>query len=101
MDLQLNCQRGVISCSRPSPFVPVCVRIIMMLTLFLGSAFAYETVVLDPGHGGADEGTRWHGVSEKTLTLDVAKRVDSILRDHKVSTAMTRRSDKTVSLDDR
>jgi N-acetylmuramoyl-L-alanine amidase len=68
---------------------------------FACSAFAFNLVVLDPGHGGADQGTRWHGLSEKTLTLDVAKRVESILRDEGITTVMTRRSDKTVSLDAR
>lgn len=64
-------------------------------------AFAFNLVVLDPGHGGADRGTHWNGLSEKVLTLDVAKRVESILRDNGITTVMTRRSDKTVSLDDR
>lgn len=64
-------------------------------------AFAFNLVVIDPGHGGADRGTHWNGLSEKTLTLDVAKRVETILRDNGVTTVMTRRSDRTVSLDDR
>lgn len=64
-------------------------------------ALAYNVIVIDPGHGGADRGTYWNGRTEKILTLDVAKRVETILRDEGVTTVMTRRSDKTVSLDDR
>lgn len=62
---------------------------------------AFNLVVVDAGHGGADRGTHWNGLSEKTLTLDVAKRIETILREHGVTTVMTRRSDKTISLDDR
>lgn len=78
-------------------------RVVCLLVgaIFATSAFAFNVVVLDPGHGGADQGTRWYGVSEKTLTLDVAKRVETILRDEGIKTVMTRRSDKTVSLDAR
>jgi N-acetylmuramoyl-L-alanine amidase len=62
---------------------------------------AFQLVVIDPGHGGVDPGTSWHGLLEKTLALDVAKRLETILRDNGVTTVMTRRYDKTVSLDDR
>lgn len=64
-------------------------------------AAGFNLIVIDPGHGGADRGTHWNGLSEKVLTLDVAKRVEAILRDEGVTTVMTRRSDRTVSLDDR
>lgn len=62
---------------------------------------AFNLVVLDPGHGGADRGTHWNGLSEKVLALDVAKRLETILRGKGVTTVMTRRSDKTLSLDAR
>ena len=64
-------------------------------------AWALNLVIIDPGHGGVDRGTYWNGLSEKTLTLDVAKRLETILREHGITTVMTRRSDKSVSLDDR
>lgn len=73
-----------------------------LLSLLLAvHAHAFQLVVVDPGHGGADGGTSWHGLLEKTLTLDVAKRLETILRDNGVTTVMTRRYDKTVSLDER
>jgi N-acetylmuramoyl-L-alanine amidase len=76
-------------------------RLLAALLLSAAPAFAFNLVVIDPGHGGADRGTHWHGLSEKTLTLDVAKRVETVLRDNGVTTVMTRRTDKSISLDDR
>jgi N-acetylmuramoyl-L-alanine amidase len=64
-------------------------------------ALGFNLIVIDAGHGGADRGTHWNGLSEKVLALDVAKRVETILRDNGVTTVMTRRTDKSVSLDDR
>ena len=79
-----------------------CGSLLMLAWLFaVAPALAFNLIVIDPGHGGADRGTYWNGLSEKVLTLDVAKRVEEILRDEGVTTVMTRRSDKTVSLDDR
>ena len=62
---------------------------------------AFETVVIDPGHGGHDEGTSWYRLKEKDLTLSVAKHLENILRAEGVRTVMTRRYDHYVSLDDR
>jgi N-acetylmuramoyl-L-alanine amidase len=62
---------------------------------------AFETVVIDPGHGGADEGTAWYKLREKDLTLSVAKHLENILIDRGIHTVMTRRWDHYVTLDDR
>ncbi len=59
------------------------------------------TVVIDPGHGGKDEGTEWHGLAEKTLTLDVGQRVDRMLKTAGFSTVLTRSDDTFVTLPDR
>ena len=64
-------------------------------------AVARPVIVLDPGHGGIDGGACWGGVREKTLTLMISQRVESILRARGFRTAMTRRSDRTVSLPSR
>ena len=56
------------------------------------------TVVIDPGHGGRDRGTYWGGVAEKTLTLNIARKVEAQLRARGIRTAMTRRSDVYRSL---
>ncbi|MGK0184392.1 MAG: N-acetylmuramoyl-L-alanine amidase [Verrucomicrobiales bacterium] len=73
-----------------------------LLFLYAGAEHAAAfRVVLDPGHGGRDNGTRWAGVREKDLNLDVAKRVERILRSKGVSTYLTRRSDYYLSLSTR
>ena len=65
------------------------------------SRAALPTVVIDPGHGGRDEGARSHGLVEKQLTLDLAKRVDKRLRVFGFPTVLTRKDDTYVSLSDR
>ena len=67
--------------------------------LALAASEAKTVVVLDPGHGGKDNGARWYGVSEKTLNLDVAKRVEVLLKKRGIPVVMTRRTDTYVSLD--
>ena len=59
------------------------------------------TVVIDPGHGGKDEGARSHGLLEKQLTLDLGKRVEKRLKLFGFPTMMTRDDDHFVSLPDR
>ncbi|HSJ03494.1 MAG: N-acetylmuramoyl-L-alanine amidase [Verrucomicrobium sp.] len=78
-----------------------CFFVVLAMTMTSSQASAFQLVVVDPGHGGVDSGTSWHGILEKTLTLDVAKRLETILRDNGITTVMTRRYDKTISLDDR
>lgn len=62
---------------------------------------ALPTVIIDPGHGGIDEGTAWYGLREKDLTLDVAQRLQRLLGELHIPTALTRTSDTYVSLPDR
>ena len=48
----------------------------------------FHTVVLDPGHGGYDNGAKAvRGLSEKMLTLDVARRVKPLLEARGISNA--------------
>src|SRR5215469_13970797 len=61
----------------------------------------FAVVVLDPGHGGQDSGAICGGVSEKDLTLDVARRIDRLLDSEGIATLMTRVGDTYVSLADR
>ena len=61
-----------------------------------------QGVVVDPGHGGGDEGTRAaRGLSEKTANLDVAKRVVRLLDDAGVPWVLTRTKDRYVDHSDR
>jgi N-acetylmuramoyl-L-alanine amidase len=56
------------------------------------------TVVLDPGHGGADCGAIYEGVNEKDINLAVALKVRSLLEQAGVNVIMTRDEDVTVGL---
>src|SRR5271154_6717806 len=49
------------------------------------------TVVLDPGHGGKDDGASGNGLVEKNLSLDVALRIEKILKPFNFPVIMTRR----------
>ena len=84
-------------------FCILCVGLI--LPLFAGqnlaAAESFRTVVLDPGHGGRDGGAYHYGVKEKDANLDVAKRVERLLRARGISVVMTRRTDTYVSLESR
>jgi N-acetylmuramoyl-L-alanine amidase len=60
-----------------------------------------RSVVIDPGHGGADPGATASGVAEKDVTLDVARRLRELLVAQKVVVSLTREGDKTLSLRDR
>lgn len=59
---------------------------------------ALKTIVLDPGHGGRDNGT---SVNEKTYALDVAKRTKKILESAGYNVVLTRESDTFLELSDR
>jgi N-acetylmuramoyl-L-alanine amidase len=61
-----------------------------------------KTVMIDPGHGGEDQGARgYKGSVEKKLTLSLSTRVETLLKQAGFRTLMTRRSDRYVSLQDR
>jgi len=61
-----------------------------------------RTVVLDPGHGGKDPGTMGKsGAKEKTLVLDIARRVRAHLAAAGVRVVMTRDNDRFWTLKDR
>ena len=64
-------------------------------------AARFSTVVIDAGHGGKDKGAYWGGVRESQLTLQVAQRLEQLLKRKGMKTAMTRRSDVFVSLGSR
>ncbi len=60
-----------------------------------------ETVVLDPGHGGTDQGASSSWGSEKSFTLDVALQARTQLMRAGYRVEMTRATDVAVSLEDR
>ncbi|MEI6033576.1 MAG: N-acetylmuramoyl-L-alanine amidase [Verrucomicrobiae bacterium] len=56
------------------------------------------TVVLDPGHGGNDNGARSRYEYEKNFSLDVARRVRDRLKKSGLRVLMTRNSDAFIEL---
>jgi N-acetylmuramoyl-L-alanine amidase len=60
-------------------------------------AGSFRTVVIDPGHGGHDNGGQWGKVYEKHLALDTATRLEANLKRMGFKTVMTRRSDYFVT----
>ena len=62
----------------------------------------FDTVVLDPGHGGDDDGARGaRGLLEKDVVLDVARRMARRLRSRGLEVVMTRSDDRFVGLEER
>ncbi len=55
-------------------------------------------VVLDPGHGGSNHGSKGPGLHEKQLTLAIATRVADRLRTRGVVVELTRSDDRTLTL---
>ncbi len=67
-----------------------------------GLPLAVRTVVLDPGHGGEEAGTRGpDGLVEKELTLDIAHRLAALLEQRSFTVLLTRNGDRTTSLEER
>lgn len=61
-----------------------------------------RTIVLDPGHGGTEEGARGpSGLLEKDATLALSKTIQEVLVRHGYRVVTTRSSDASVSLEDR
>jgi len=63
---------------------------------------AFDTVVIDAGHGGEDEGAIGPvGLLEKELVLDIAERLALQFRGHGFRVVMTRLDDSFVPLEER
>lgn len=62
-----------------------------------------DIVIIDAGHGGEHDGAVGrNGLREKDVTLDIALRLEKLLRDYKkIQPVLTRRDDVTVGLEDR
>jgi len=58
-------------------------------------------VVLDPGHGGEDEGCSKNGVQEKDVNLQIAFAVQTKLQEKGYQVLLTRNSDVGLTLPDR
>ncbi len=68
---------------------------------YTANAANFRTVVIDPGHGGRDNGGQWGKVYEKHLALDTAVRLEATLKRMGYQTVLTRRSDYFITLPQR
>jgi N-acetylmuramoyl-L-alanine amidase len=59
------------------------------------------SVVIDPGHGGADSGLVWDSLLEKNIALEVAFRIQSILETADYSCQLTRTRDVSLPIEKR
>ena len=59
------------------------------------------TVVLDPGHGGLDNGCARGGVQEKDINLSISLKVQQQLQQMGYQVVMTRNTDEALSLGER
>lgn len=59
------------------------------------------TIIIDPGHGGKDEGVSENGLIEKELCLDYAKALSESLESHGFKVVQTRNSDDFQTLQQR
>ena len=78
----------------------------LLTLLFVTSVFAQtnlsgKVIVLDPGHGGSDTGAVNGTLYEKTVTLDIANRLKSLLEADGATVYLTRDCDCDKSNNDR
>ena len=78
-------------------FKPILLALLVGISA-VAQAASFNTVVIDPGHGGHDKGGQWGLVYEKHLALDTATRLEAYLKQRGIKTVMTRRSDYFVTL---
>ncbi len=65
------------------------------------SLCAFDTVILDAGHGDHDRGAAIGYVYEKHLALDTTRRVEALLKKAGLKVVMTRSTDVFIPLKDR
>jgi len=62
------------------------------------SPYSGKVVVIDPGHGGYEPGAIHGGIKEKDLNLDIALRLEKLLKNEGITVYMTRKDDSYVGL---
>ncbi|HHV95456.1 MAG TPA: N-acetylmuramoyl-L-alanine amidase [Clostridiaceae bacterium] len=60
--------------------------------------YSGKIVVIDPGHGGYETGAVHGGIKEKDLNLDIALRLEKLLKNEGIIVYMTRKDDRYVNL---
>lgn len=87
--------------SRSFPLTVLLVALVLSFSAGRGMAGRFSKVVIDPGHGGHDNGGRIGYVFEKHLALDVALRLERYLSSKGIRSVLTRRRDVFIPLEDR
>lgn len=75
--------------------------LVAAVCLSMSAANAFDTVILDPGHGAHDRGAAIGYVYEKHLALDTARRVEQLLKKEGLKVVMSRSRDVFIPLQDR
>lgn len=71
-------------------------------TTVVSGAFKNKVIAIDPGHGGTEAGATGHsGTKEKAINLDVAKKVEKLLKAQGAKVIMTRTADSAIGLYER
>jgi N-acetylmuramoyl-L-alanine amidase len=87
--------------SGPSPVIPEA-NVAGGFSIARQLGLTVSRIVIDPGHGGRDPGTIARGLTEASLTLDVALRLEKLLqRELGIEVVLTRRSDVYIPLEER
>jgi N-acetylmuramoyl-L-alanine amidase len=91
------------SINHPRLPIPFLGWLIILFLTFSGQTEARNVsrVIIDAGHGGKDKGSHRGKVYEKNLTLQIALRVEKLLKAKGIPVTMTRRTDKFLYLKDR
>jgi N-acetylmuramoyl-L-alanine amidase len=85
----------------PPPPVPPSANVNGGFSLSRQLGLGVARIVIDPGHGGHDPGAKARGLEEAELVLDVALRLETLLKDAGVEVIMTRRTDTFIALEER
>lgn len=87
----------------PRPAVPQAEEAVPQTERVTATAFplAVRRVVLDAGHGGSDPGATAQQLFEKEITLDIGRRLQTLLEQDGFEVVPTRTADRTIALRER
>ena len=71
--------------------------LLLLMSTVLCEAKYFNTVVIDPGHGGRDKGAYWGGVRESYLNLIVSHKLSYELKARGIRVVMVRKRDRFLS----
>jgi N-acetylmuramoyl-L-alanine amidase len=65
---------------------------------YLTDKYKGKSIVIDPGHGGSDDGACFEDIYEKNIVLDISLKLGIILEQTGMKVVYTRQEDKYISL---